>query len=156
MKITDAPYHEGSIFCVPLREGGFAIGVIARVSKNNSGGLLGYFFGPKLKSIPNSSIANSLKPSCVFKILRFGDLSLLRKEWPIVFRFSNWKRQDWPMPYFVRRDDISKKAWRVQYDDNDVCQVISEKPEPFDSPLERAAMYGSGAVELLLTKLLNV
>lgn len=148
-------YHEGSVFAVPLRSGGYAVGVVARVSADNSGGLLGYFFGPKYATVPSGDIADTLKPSNALKILRFGDLSLLNKEWPVIGMISNWRREDWPMPDFIRRDDISKKAWRVRYADDDICEVISEQPESFDSPLERAATFGAGAVELLLTRLLG-
>lgn len=148
-------YREGSIFSVPLRSEGFAIGVIARISSDNSGGLLGYFYGPKLNFLPSKDFPVSLKPKESLRILRFGDLSLINGEWKIIGSIDNWNRKDWPMPDFVRKDEISKKAWRVKFSDDDVCKVISESPEPFDSTLERAAVFGSGAVEMLLTKLLD-
>lgn len=148
-------YREGDVFALPLRAGGFAVGVIARVSVDNSGGLLGYFFAPKFSDVPDGDIVDTLKPAKALKVLRFGDLALLHKEWPIIGEVPGWYRDEWPMPDFVRRDDILKKAWRVRYSDDDVCKVISEQPEPFDSPLERASTFGYGAVELLLTRLLE-
>lgn len=148
------PYSEGSVFAVPLRSGGYGIGVIARVSKNNSGGLLGYFFEPKFATLPSSEIIDSLSPSKAIKVLMFGDLLLLDKTWSIIGNIAGWRREDWSIPDYVQKDDISKKAWRVRYADDDVNKVISLQPEPFDSPLERNSLYGAGAVELLLTRLL--
>lgn len=149
------PYKEGSVFVVPLRSGGYAIGVVARISTENSGGLLGYFFGPKFESLPSGDVIGSLDPSKAIRVLMFGDLSLLNKDWPIIGSIANWSREEWPMPDFVRKDDISKKAWRVRYSDGNLLEPISEYPEPYDSALERDSAFGAGAVELLLTRLLN-
>lgn len=148
------PYKEGSVFAIPLRSGGYAIGVVARVSDNDSGGLLGYFFGPKLSSLPSKDCIGSLKPEEAIKVIKFGDLSLINKEWPVIGGIPNWKRRDWPMPEFVRKDDLSKKAWRARYSEDDITKLIGESPEPFNSSLERDSLYGAGAVELLLTRLL--
>jgi hypothetical protein len=149
------PYQEGSIFTIPLRTGGYGIGVIARASKKNSGGLLGYFFGPKREDIPSFDDVSHLKPSEAIRIVVFGDLHLLDQKWQVIGSIAPWDRQDWPMPYFVRKDDISKKAWRVRLSETNVHEVIEEQPVSYDSPLERQGLYGAGAVELLLTKLLS-
>ncbi|POZ60069.1 immunity 26/phosphotriesterase HocA family protein [Chromobacterium alticapitis] len=148
------PYCEGSVFAVPLRTGGYALGVVARISSDKSGGLLGYFFGPKRDSLPPADLISALKADDALKVLRFGDLSLLNNEWPILGSVAGWSKELWPMPFFVRRDDLSKKAWRVLYSDGNICEVVKESPEPFDSKLERDAIFGSGAVELLLGRLL--
>jgi hypothetical protein len=37
------PCEEGDLFAVPLRDGGYGIGVVARVGRR--GVLVGYFFG---------------------------------------------------------------------------------------------------------------
>lgn len=149
------PYQEGSIFVIPLRTGGYSTGVIARISKNNSGCLLGYFFGPKTEEITSLDEVNHLKPSQAIRTLIFGDLNLLDQKWQVIGTIASWDRNDWPMPYFVRKDDISKKAWRVRRSESNVNEVIEEQPISYDSSLERDAVYGAGAVELLLTKLLD-
>lgn len=60
------------------------------------------------------------------------------------------------MPPFVRRDDIAKKAWRVQYADNDANRVATEEPMnyPNVSEFERDAVLGAGAAEIVMTKML--
>jgi hypothetical protein len=50
--MPQANYNEGDWFAVPLREGGFAIGVIARVMPRKEGVVLGYFFGPRRNAVP--------------------------------------------------------------------------------------------------------
>lgn len=148
------PYSEGSVFAVPLRSSGFAVGVVARVSGDNSGGVLGYFFGPRYSSVPAMDSISFLKPQQALKVLRFGDPFLLNGKWPIVGRVPNWHREDWPMPDFARKDDLSRKAWRVRYSEENLAEAISETPEPYETTLDRDAVFGAGAVELLLTKLL--
>ncbi len=147
------PYKEGDVFAVPLRTGGYAIGVIARVSADKSGGLLGYFYEKKFESVPSMDSIGSLNPDKAVRVLKFGDLSLLKKEWPVIGSVPRWERKNWPLPAFVRKDDLSKKAWRIHYSDDNIHEVIGEYPEPFDSSLERDALFGAGAIELLLTKL---
>src|SRR5262249_16153212 len=43
-------HAEGECLAIPLRDGGFAIGVVARA--NATGVLLGYFFGPRRDVVP--------------------------------------------------------------------------------------------------------
>lgn len=59
------------------------------------------------------------------------------------------------MPGFVRKDELSGKAWKVQYSDTDPGKLDREEPAPYESVLLRDAVYGSGAVELVLTKMLE-
>jgi hypothetical protein len=44
------PDSEGDGFAVPLRDGGYAIGVVARMDRKGS--VLGYFFGPRYDEPP--------------------------------------------------------------------------------------------------------
>lgn len=59
------------------------------------------------------------------------------------------------MPAFVRKDELSGKAWKVQYSDSDPGKLDREEPAPYETALPRDALYGSGAVELVLTKMLE-
>jgi hypothetical protein len=147
------PYNEGTWFSVPLRNGSFTIGVVARTT-NEGKVILCYFFGPARPYIPKYDEIKSLKPSNAICVVRVGDLSLLKGEWPIISHSTSWKRSDWVMPPFVRRDDLSHKAWRVCYSDINPNLIDHEESEPYESTLERDAVLGAGAAELVLTKLL--
>lgn len=58
-------YREGSRFAVPLRQGGYAVGLVARV--NPRGVLLGYFFGPR-HDVPGPSATSRGLP----RLMRFA------------------------------------------------------------------------------------
>jgi hypothetical protein len=116
--------------------------------------LLGYFFGPRLASTIEAAL-DDLDPANAILHVRFGDLGLINGEWPVVGKVPNWDRSKWLMPDFVRRDDLSKKAWLVRYADDDPNRIVGEYPTDFDSSLERDSLSGYGAVEIVLTKLLG-
>jgi hypothetical protein len=147
------PYAEGSVFLVPLRDGGYARGVVARVGDEGKV-LLGYFFGPRFAST-DKIVLNDLKPANAILRVRFGDLGLINGEWTSLGKVPNWDRAAWEMPDFVRCDEISKKAWLVRYSDTDPGRVEAEYPTDFDSQLTRNSLLGYGAVEIKLTKLLG-
>ena len=151
--IETLPYSEGTVFTVPLRNGGYARGVVARAAPEGRV-LFGYFFGPKLNS-PENAVTDDLKPEDAILSVIFGDLGLINGEWNIIGAVSKWDRNLWPMPDFVRRDPIMKRAWRVRYSDSDPSQLEGEEPVAFDTNLPPNISSGYGAVELKLTKLLG-
>jgi hypothetical protein len=148
------PYREGSCFAVPLRKGGYGLGIVARLAPRGKI-VLAYFFGPRLETLPSSSDVPELKADEAIKCLRVGDLGLMNGEWPVLGDLPHWRREDWPTPGFVRRDDLSKRTWLVHYKDADPSAIELEEPVPYEmSDLETSGLYGYGAVEVLLTKLL--
>lgn len=148
------PYREGTWFAVPLRQGGFAPGVVARATTEGKV-ILCYFFGPRRNVIPALEDVEGLVPGKAICVVRIGDLSLIRGDWPIIGNPISWKRSEWPMPPFVRRDDLSLNAWRIQYSDDNPNAIDHEVPVQYESTLGRDAVLGAGAAELLLTKLLT-
>ena len=146
-------YPEGTIFAVPLRIGGFARGLVARVNPR-AACVFGYFFGPKLPELCQGD-ATDFKPNSAIARLICGDLGLINGEWQIFGQLPDWQRHEWGMPDFVRRDTIGKRAWRVRYSDVDPSQVVGEAPVDFDSDLPNNLSSGYGAVELKLTALLS-
>jgi hypothetical protein len=147
------PYSEGSLFFVPLRKGGYARGVVARVSRRGKI-LLGYFFGPRVET-SDSVMLDGLDPAVAVLRVRLGDLGLISGKWPIVGNLPYWDRTKWPMPDFVRREELSRKAWIVRRADTDPRQIDSEWPTDFASELPDDSLSGYGAVEIKLTKLLS-
>lgn len=148
------PYCEGTWFAVPLRQGGFAVGVVARATARGKV-ILCYFFGPRRTAVPVLVEVERLRPGDAVRAVRVGDLSLLRGDWPIIGQTASWKRSEWPMPPFVRRDPLSRKAWRVYYSDTNPGARDREEPEQYKSALEDDGLFGSGAAELMLTRLLT-
>jgi hypothetical protein len=146
-------YKEGDVFAVPLRDGGFSLGIVAR-SPRHGKVLLGYFFPGKLPAVPKPPDLPVLLPENAMKVVRFGDLSLMTGEWPIIGSLQNWDRDDWPMPKFIRQDPLTKRARLVSYADDDPNKEIAEELCHFEATgYEADSLLGAGFVELLLTKL---
>ena len=153
MNSLSLPYSTGTWFAVPLVKNGFGVGVVARASSKGKI-FLGFFFGPVRASVPKLSEVEKLKPADAIGVLRVGDLSLMAKGWPIIGKSKTWNLKEWPVPQFIRQDPLSHKAWKVTYCDADMIAPMSEQPIAYDVALEKDAVLGSGALELLLTKLL--
>ena len=134
----------------------FLLGVVARTSPRGDI-VLTYLFGPARRTVPAADDLNNLRPQNALRVARVGDLSLTDKTWPIIGQLQSWKREEWAMPPFVRRDDIAQKAWRVQYSDTDANRVASEQALDYRqaSEFDRDAVLGAGSAEIVLTKLLT-
>ncbi|MEV1062943.1 immunity 26/phosphotriesterase HocA family protein [Streptomyces sp. NPDC050263] len=143
------PYSLGDVFAVPLRDRGYALGVVARA--DGKGIVLGYFFGPRLESVEIPPQACALEANSAIRVCRFGDLGLIRGKWPVVGRVESWTPAQWRVPDFCRNGEI-----RVVYD-GDSLAVSSE--ERLDSRecllLPKDGLEGAGFVEIKLTRLLG-
>ena len=145
-------YSEGDWFAVPLRNGGYAAGVVARSA--TGGILLGYFFGPRRGSIPTVNEVAQVDAKDAVLVERFGDLGIIQHDWPIIGPTPNWNRDCWPVPRFVRKDPISGDPYIVEYSDS-LREICSKKAsQSIAIALPQDGLAGYGAVEIQLTKLL--
>ncbi|MEO7594294.1 MAG: DUF4259 domain-containing protein, partial [Byssovorax sp.] len=148
-------YSEGTWFAVPLRSGGFGVGIVARATSRGRV-ILVYLYGPKRETVPTLTDVAELEPFAAVKVAIIGDLCLIRGDWPILGRAQQWHRDKWPIPLFVRSDELSRRAFVVRYDDRDPGLAISEVPVAYGtSTLERDCVMGAGSVESALTRLLS-
>jgi hypothetical protein len=149
------PYREGDWFAVPLPSGGFATGIVARTTKKGRV-LLGYFFGPRHLVPPRLEDLEGQSADGAILVAKFGDLSLIRGEWPVLGRCHGWIRGEWPMPMFINRDPLSGKAWRVEYADDDPNKLVDRTPiDPAEGKeLETDRLCGAGSIETQLDRLL--
>lgn len=148
------PYSEGSVFVLPLRSGGYARGVVARAKE---GILFGYFFGPRLDSMEEANF-DKLHPDKAILRLRFGDLGLIEGEWKVLGMVPGWDRSAWPIPLLVSRVPRElRKPFLIECADTDpnveTGQWTIEHDEHPDLP--SAGLFGSGAVEIRLGKMLD-
>jgi hypothetical protein len=146
------PYTDGSVIAVPLRTGGYALGVVA--AHDGHGGVIGYFFDRKYVALPALEYLDRLTPASAVRVMRFGDLGLVRGTWPVLGPLGGWVSDDWPIPAFGRRD-LSGRAYRVTYDPSDLADACREEviSDEEVNRLPRDALSGSGAVERVLTEL---
>jgi Immunity protein 26 len=139
------------VFVVPLKDGGFARGVVARFAPGGKL-LFGYFFGPRLASMSEVDLSGLAAEKAV---LRFGDLGLFKGLWPVVDQLPDWNPDEWPMSDAVRRDPLGKmKPVLVKYDDSDPSRILSEETLENDNGLPADGLAGYGFVEAKLIKLL--
>ncbi|MET0321591.1 MAG: Imm26 family immunity protein [Duganella sp.] len=148
-------YQEGSFFAVPLLDGGYGTGLVARLSPGSKI-MLAYLFGPKRDSVPSADELKALRAADAVKVLRVGDMALVSGHWRVLGEADAFDAAHWPMPQFLRRADALKRAWRVTYASNDPGRSEREESVPYETPgLEADSLYGYGSAELLLTKLLE-
>lgn len=149
------PYREGTWFAVPLPSGGFASGVVARSTADGQV-VLCYFFGPRRRALPRIADLESSRPSEAVVVLRVGDLGLINGEWRVIGNSSTWRRDEWPIPNFMRADPLSGRAWRVEYSDTDPNEVVREVPiARGGAELQRDSVSGYGAAARRVDALLQ-
>jgi hypothetical protein len=149
-------YSEGDCFSIPLREGGFARGVVARM--DGDGIIFGYFFEPRIVEFADIHI-DDLSPEKAILSGQVGDLGLLNEEWKVIGRIPDWSRKEWPMPSFLRFDEGDSIGFLSTYDE-DSLKCINEQEvqlsriNALDFPKD--SVMGYGFVEIKLTKLLSL
>lgn len=148
-------YTEGDWFAVPLRNGGFALGLVARL--DGRGGVICYFFGPASQAPPSIGAARGRRAEDAVLIANAGDPGLMHGEWHVLGRMKPWDRESWPVPAFVRRDAVSGTPRRVIYREPDFNTEVQLLPctEEEAQRLPKDGILGYGAVEIRLTKLLT-
>jgi hypothetical protein len=149
-------YRESDVFAVPLRDGGFAVGVVACSSAGSI--ILGYFFGPRHEVVPTSDVACQLNPTEPVLIRLVGALGLLNGEWPIIGSIDNWESEKWPLPKFLHENPSRpEECFLVTYNRKNL-NAPPVAVEPIDCALASGypedVMSGYGAVEIRLTRLL--
>jgi hypothetical protein len=152
-------YNEGQWFLVPLLDEGYALGIIVRGNYKTRGGL-GYFFGPRYSNIPDESVTWNPKPSEALIVTWFGDLGIIRGEWPLLLSTRPFRREDWPIPMFRRIDALDPdRRYRIVYDQEDNGTGTTYRKERAQAEdvkdLLDDGLYGYGAVQIVLTKLLK-
>lgn len=147
--------ERGTVFAVPLREEGFAIGVAARLGR--TGVCLAYFFGPRLPVVPDGGQVAALEADAAVLVALCGDADLRGGRWQVVGRVARWRNSDWPMPVFVRKEEISGRTFRVLYDEQDPGSPPREERLPAGAMAYglQDRLMGGGSVERTLTRLLS-
>ncbi|QTD54223.1 Imm26 family immunity protein [Sulfidibacter corallicola] len=149
------PYKEGDFFALPLRTSGFGVGIATRI--NGKGGIIGYFLPEKYPEVPSLDEVQEKQSGDTFFIGHFGDLGFFDGGWKVIGSSPSWDRKKWPLPSFVRTDLISGKHYRISYLEKDLdteieCVLIGDEEA---SLLPEDGVFGYGALEIRLTKLLN-
>lgn len=146
--------EEGTLFLVPLDDGRWSVGVLARKSpkRGTVQGIYAYFFGPFESKPEFSKLGRLLQWENAATVLKCSALHLHEGSWPIVGKLDRWDRRDWPLVGFLRIDVQSKKNYCVKYDDDDVYNVISETETTVPEGLIPDRSSGARAAEIHLSR----
>lgn len=148
-------YTEGSWIAVPLADQTYALGLIARA--NGKGGILAYFFGPRLDQLPSVIDPEMHRGDQVVLVARCGDLGLLDSSWKILGRVSDWNREVWAMPTFGRLESSGTRGFRLQISEADLVTIVrmeATSPEEANA-LPPNYIWGHKAVEKELSRILG-
>ena len=104
--MDEQTYGEGDVFGVPLDDGGYGIGLVARARK---GMVLGYFFDG-IHQVPPALEDLQVHRDDAIEVMRFGDDGLRDGSWPILGQLPGWDRNAWPMPWFVNGNYLGEKS----------------------------------------------
>ena len=118
--------------------------------------LLGYFFGPRRRRPPTAQELSSLSADRAVLIGRFGDLALAKGEWTLCSEPGHWaSREEWPMPFAYRTEEVTGRHLREQYDANEPSRLAScEVVEFAPASVVRSGVMGAGYVEEVLNRIL--
>ncbi len=139
----NVPYIEGDWFAVPLRGGGYAVGLIARLDPKIHS-ILGYFFGPRRTDIPKISSAHGYTPEDAVLICICGDLGLVQREWSIIGHQQPWNRTVWFGLALERGGTAAPMREGID----------QQREARLQDYLGREPLWGAGAVEIRLDTLL--
>lgn len=153
MARKELPYKEGDWFAVPLRDGGYALGLAARM--DGRGSVLGYFFGPRRRQIPTPEDTRGLSAAGAILAQMFGDPGLVNGRWPLLPRTTDWDRDAWPMPVFG--SVFGGGASRREYDEStfSMRSLVPCTPEEARR-LPEDSLDGYIALEIRLNRLLRL
>lgn len=146
-------FKEGDCFALPLKRGGYALGLIARM---NNHGVIGYFFGTRYRDVPKPADLEGLRLKEAIQCLKFSDMDLRNRSWPIVGSLPAWERQHWPMPSFAHIDVVSGQPYIRNYDENSLNFVSERKCTQQELVgLPEDGDFGSGAVVIRISRLVG-
>lgn len=151
-------HKEGDWFAVPMLKGGYVVGRIARMDKTGKI-ILGYFFGPRRKKIPELDELKNYSPKDAIWVHQFGFLGLKNKEWTVIGSTEPWEREKWPMPAFQMKDIlVDDQYWRIIYSHDDPSKEIKREVVPLEvaKDLPQDGLSGHEAVRIHLERELSV
>lgn len=152
-KVRPKRYKEGDWFAVPLQRGGYAFGLLARCGRR--GIVLGYFFGPRRPCLPAVDELQHLTREDAIWVGMVGDLGLIETAWPLLGKGKAWRREEWPLPTFVREESLTGKKRFVVYSE-DTLEELRNVPSSGNvfPTMPRDVLHGYVALEKRLDRLL--
>lgn len=146
------PYREGDWFAVPLGDGRYVLG---RIARHYRGIVFGYFFLPPYDRVPTLAEAGGRSAADASTQMLFSHLDLRDGVWPVVGQAGGWDPAAWPLVEFERRLEVPGRGdvlYAVRYDEHDLSrEVSSERIDPAEAGKRpEDALSGAGAAVVRL------
>jgi hypothetical protein len=138
-----------------MPSGGFALGLVARSSR---GVLLCYFFGPISPEIPTLASAAGKTVETAALVAKVGHLGIKNGTWPVLGNEPGWSRERWPMPVFVKHEELTGRVYELHYPDGDPNGVPRRVPMAADESAQgpEDGLMGYAYAARAVEKALNV
>lgn len=118
--------EEGMVFGVPLEEGGYSPGVVARYFRVNRI-LLGYFYPRVNDGGENHINVGDLRPEHSIAQFLSVDDEYRSGRWPIWGKIPNWSRENWPLPFFIKDFPLGEGSFVIQLEDFNPFEELSRR-----------------------------
>lgn len=146
-------YRSGDWFAVPVGEGTYVLG---RIARQKGGIVFGYFFEPPFDHVPSLDEIGSRSAADSPTQMLFSHLGLRDGEWPVLGQQGDWKPDEWPLVEFERR--IDDKLYAVRWDEetlnDELSSVRIDSSEAGSRPSD--ALAGAGAAVARLRRALGI
>jgi hypothetical protein len=142
---------EGDVFAVPLLQGGYVIGLVAREHKEIT---LGYFFKTIFSAVPEELDTTDINRWPVAMIGKFSTLGIEEGEWPLLKTNIVFKREDWPIPVLKMQDPLTEQYFAVLYDDTLVNEERYKITKEEADQLFGHGNFGYGALQKKISSIL--
>ena len=154
MKTKRIIAKEGDVIAIPLNQGGYGIGLVARTNKRT---MLGYFFNNVYQTVPTDILPGEINEKNVVLVAKFSSLGIEDGTWPILARFSNFTKTGWPIPVFKMQHALTGKYFAIIYEED----LLNEKSRHLVTGQEASLLFEHGShgyisLENALSKLLRV
>jgi hypothetical protein len=143
---------EGDVFAVPLLQGGYCIGIVAREYKTIR---LGYFFNKVYSILPEEITKSIADINNIIFIGKFSTNGLNESDWILLKRSFTFKKAEWPIPLFKMQHPITEKYYSVLYDETLLNEERHLIPEVEAKILFAYGLSGYIALEKKLSALLS-
>lgn len=84
-------------------------------------------------------------------------MGLIQGRWPNLGSTAEWDRSEWPMPVFVRYEELTGRSFKVTYDEDDPARMLEEEKIPPRAAGQgpKDGLMGAGFVEKVLTSAMH-
>ena len=94
------PYRPGDWFAIPLGDGRYAVGIVARGTRK---AIAGYVFGERFEGVPSQRDLEAFDASRALWSGSFSDRAMVEDRWPVIGGHAAFVSSDWSLEPTYRR-----------------------------------------------------